>query len=355
MSLSRIWMVLKKDLALGPRSPIFLFVIALPIVLTAVFQLAFGSILEPEPRMAIVDDGGSAITAAVQDMAGIDLTVLGSADELIRAVEANSYDVGLVLPAGFDDAVRSGAKPPLEMYVSGESYASNRIVLSVTTLDLVREVEGTTPPVDVQLVSSGSAGLPIALRLVPVIVMYALFIAGAFLPASSIVDERVHETFTAMLVTPAKVSEILVAKAALGALMAFLMSIVTLLLNNALGGNWPQIMVVVALGAVFSSLLGLVIGSLAKDGAMLFTIVKSSGILLFGPVIFYLFPDWPQWIARLFPTYWMIDPIWRVSVLGESLRDVWGSIAIAIAIGLALVPIIVRLSRRMLSQLAAAS
>src|SRR5665648_1136786 len=195
VSLSRIWMVLKKDLALGPRSPIFLFVIALPVVLTAVLQLAFGSVFEPEPRMAIVDDRGSAITSAVRDMAGIDLTVLGSADELIRAVEANSYDVGLVLPAGFDDAVRSGAKPPLEMYVSGESYASNRIVLSVTTLDLVRAVEGTTPPVDVQLVSSGSAGLPFALRLVPIIVMYALFIAGAFLPASvSYTHLRAHET-----------------------------------------------------------------------------------------------------------------------------------------------------------------
>lgn len=348
-------MVLRKDLALGPRSPLFLYAIALPVVLTAVFQLAFGSLFEPQPRLAIVDDGSSAITAAVQDMAGIELTVLDSAAELRRAVEANDYDAGLVLPTGFDEAVRSGQKPPLEMYVSGESYASNRIILSVTTLDLVREVEGGTPPVDVKLVQSGNAGLPISVRLVPILVMYALFIAGAFLPASSIVDEKVHGTLTAMLVTPAKVGEIVAAKAALGILMAFLMSIVTLLLNNALGGNWPEVVAVVLLGAVFSSLLGLVIGSLAKDGAMLFTIMKSSGILLFGPVIFYLFPEWPQWIAKLFPTYWMIDPIWRVAVLGEGLRDVWGSIAVAVGIGLALVLAVVRLSRRMLSQTAAAA
>lgn len=355
MSLSRIWAVLRKDLALGPRSPLLLYAIALPVVLTAVFQLAFGSLFEPAPRMAVVDDGGSAITAALRDMEGIELTVLDDVAALRTAVEANDYDAGLVLPAGFDDAVRAGEKPPLELYISGESYAANRLILSVTTLDLVRAVDGGQPPVQVDLVSSGAAGLPISVRLVPIIVMYALFIAGTFLPASSIVDERSHGTLTAILVTPARTSEVLTAKAALGALMAFLVSMMTLWLNSALGANWPQILVVVLLGAVFSSLLGLVIGALAKDGAMLFTIVKSSGILLFGPVIFYLFPDWPQWIARLFPTFWMIDPIWRVAVLGESLSQVWVTIAVAIGIGLALVPVIGALSRRMLAQLAASS
>ena len=348
-------MVLRKDLALGPRSPLFLYAVALPVVLTAVFQLAFGSLLEPHPRLAIVDDGGSEITAEVRDMAGIDLTVLDSRAELTRAVEANDADAGLVLPDGFDEAVRAGERPELEMYVSGESYASNRIILSVLTIDLVRQVEGGTPPVTVDIVSSGGAGLPIALRLVPVLVMYALFIAGAFVPASSIVDERVHGTLTAILVTPARINEVITAKATLGALLAFLMSIVTLVLNDALGSNILDLVVVVLLGAVFSSLLGLIIGALAKDGAMLFTIVKSSGILLFGPVIFYLFPDWPQWIARLFPTYWMIDPIWRVSVLGEGLGDVWRSVAVAVGIGLVLLLLAVRLSRRMVTQLAAAT
>ncbi|WP_165372744.1 ABC transporter permease [Pengzhenrongella frigida] len=347
--------MLRKDLALGPRSPLFLYAITLPVVLTAVFQLAFGSLFEPEPRLAIVDDGGSALTAAVQDRGGIELTVLDGAAELRRAVEANDVDVGLVLPAGFDEAVRSGEQPPLELYVSGESYASNRAILSVTILDLVREIEGGTPPVAVQLRQSGEAGLPLAIRLVPVLVMYALFVAGAFLPASSLVDEKVHGTLTALLVTPARMSEIVTAKAALGALMAFVMSIVTLLLNDSLGGNWPDVLAVVLLGAVFASLLGLIIGLLAKDGAMLFTIMKSSGILLFGPVIFYLFPDWPQWIARIFPTYWAIDPIWRVAVLGDGLGDVWGSMVIAVGLGLVLVAVVVRLSRRTLAQLGTAA
>nr|MDA3935557.1 ABC transporter permease [Actinomycetota bacterium] len=66
MSLGRIWKVLRKDLALGPRSPFFLYAIILPFALTLVFQVAFGSLFEPSPRLGIVDDGSSEITARIQ-------------------------------------------------------------------------------------------------------------------------------------------------------------------------------------------------------------------------------------------------------------------------------------------------
>jgi ABC-2 type transport system permease protein len=351
---SRAWVVLRKDLALGPRSPLLLYAVALPFVLTALVQLAFGSLLEPHPRLAIADEGSSSITAAAARTDGIDLTVLGSADEVVRAVEANDHDVGVVLPAGFDDDVRAGEQPLLEMYVSGSSHASNRVLLTVTVLDLVRAVDAEAPPVDVELVRSGEAALALSLRLVPVLVMYALFIAGAFVPASSLVDEKTHGTLTAVLVTPTRIGEVLAAKAALGVLLAFVMSVVTLGLNGVLGRRWPDLLVVVLLGAVFSALIGLVIGALAQDATMLFTIMKSSGILLFGPVIFYVFPDWPQWVARLFPTYWVIDPIWRVAVLGDGLLDVAGTLAVAVGIGAVLVLLVVRLSRRVLEQAVAA-
>ncbi|MCL3859616.1 ABC transporter permease [Actinotalea sp. K2] len=355
MSLSRIWVILRKDLALGPRSPIFLYAVALPVVLTAIFQLAFGSLFDPEPRMAVVDDGASQITSSLRELEGVELTVLDSAEALRQGVEANDHDVGLVLPAGFDDAVRAGQEPPLEMYVSGGSLAADRMILSVTTIDLIRAVEGGAPPVDVELVQTGDAGLPISVRLVPVLVMYALFVAGTFVPASSIVDEKIRGTLTAILVTPARVSEVLAAKASLGVLLAFLMSVVTLLLNGAVGSSWAHLLVVVLLGATFTALLGLLIGTVAKDGATLFTIVKSSGILIFGPVIFYLFPEWPQWIARLFPTYWVIDPIWRVAVLGEGLADVWVPMVVAVGLGGLLVLLVRRLSGRMLARATAAS
>ena len=158
----------------------------LPFLITFVIQVAFGSLFDPQPRLGIFDEGASTITTSVGAMEGIELTLVDDAVALRSQVEANDLDAGLVLPAGFDDAVRSGARPPLEFYVGGESLASNRIILAVTTLDLVRAVEGKTPPVDVAVVTVGSDALPLTTRMVPFIVMYSLLIAGVRTPAADL-------------------------------------------------------------------------------------------------------------------------------------------------------------------------
>lgn len=353
MSFRLTWKVLRKDLALGPRSPIFLWAILLPFALTLVLQVAFGSLFNPEPRLGIVDDGDSQITASVQDMDGIKLTLIDDAEELKAQVEANDLDAGLILPSGFDQAVRSGEQPEMQFYISGESYASNRIILTVATIDLVREIEGSNAPVVVDVVSFGKEGLPISIRLVPVLVFYALVIAGLFVPGSSLVEEKEQGTLMAMLVTPVRTGDVLAAKWTLGALLASVLAVVTLALNQALGANWIEVLVVVLVAASLSAMLGLVVGVFAKDSTIMFGIVKGMGIFLFAPTLFYVFPEWPQWIAKLFPLYWIIEPIWQVSVMGESISTVWFELTVAIGITLALVPLVVWLARKMQTQMAA--
>ncbi len=353
MSLGLIWKVLRKDLALGPRSPFFLYAIILPFALTLVLQVAFGSLFNPQPRLGIVDKGGSEMTAAIQKMDGIELTMYDDADELTAFVESNDLDAGLVLPAGFDAAVRSGQKPDLQFFIGGQSLASSRIILSVTAIDLVRELEGSTAPVEVAVVNFGQAGLPISIRLVPVLIFYALVMAGLFVPGSSLVEEKEQGTMMAMLVTPVRVGDVLVAKWALGTLFAAVMAIVTLALNSALGSNWLDVIAVVLVAGSLSAMIGITVGVFAKDSTVLFGVVKGMGIFLFAPSIFYIFPDWPQWIAKIFPLYWIIEPIWQVSVMGESIGTVWFELAVAVTITLAMVPLVGFLARRMQSQMAA--
>lgn len=353
MSLSRMWKVLRKDLALGPRSPIFLWAIILPFALTLILQVAFGSLFDPQPRLGIVDDGDSYITESVTEMDGVDVTLLEDEAELKRLVEENDLDAGLILPAGFDDAVRDGERPELQFFIGGESYASNRIILTVTTLDLVREIEGSEAPVVVDIVNFGDAGLPISIRLVPVIVFYALVIAGLFVPGSNLVEEKEHGTLMAMLVTPVKTADVLVAKWLLGVLLASVMAVASLALNGVLGSNWFEVILVVIVAAMLSAALGVVAGVFAKDSSIMFGIVKGAGIFLFAPAIFYVFPEWPQWIAKLFPLYWIIEPIWQVSVMGESIGTVTGELAIALGITAALGVLAAWLARRMQAQMAA--
>lgn len=352
MSLSRIWKVLRKDLAQGPRSSIFLWAIVLPFALTLILQVAFGSLFDPKPRLGIIDEGDSAVTAAIEDMDGIELTLFDDVTELKAQVEANDLDAGLILPAGFDEQVRDGEKPTLQFFIGGESYASNRIILTVTAIDLIREIEGSDAPVTVDVVSFGDAGLPMSKRLIPVIVFYALVMAGLFVPGSNLVEEKEQGTLMSLLVTPVKASEVLIAKWLLGVILAVVLAVASLALNGALGANWAEVLVVVVVAGALSSVLGILAGVYAKDSSIMFAIVKGSGLFLFAPAIFYVFPEWPQWIAKLFPLYWIIEPIWQVSVMGEGLGAVWFELVVALGITAALGALAWWLARRMQAQMA---
>lgn len=353
MSLSRILLVLRKDLQLGPRSPIFLWVLLLPVLITLMLQVTFGNLFDPNPRLGIVDQGASVVTTAVQDLEGIELTLLSDVADLKERVEANDLDAGLVLQPGFDAAVRSGTGPAFEFYVGGQSLASNRIILAVTAVDLVREVEGTPSPVDVEVVALGEEGLPISVRLVPFIVMYALLVAAVFLPSFSLADEREKRTLSALTVTPVTLAEVVAAKGILGFLLAGAMAVVTLWLNSALTAQPLALIVVLIVAAVLLVEIGLIYGTASKDIAGIFALIKGTGFILLAPTVFYIFTSWPQWIAKLFPTYWVINPVYEVTINNAGLSTVWGELIIAIGVIVVLAFVVMALTRRLRSKLAA--
>lgn len=347
MSLLNTWRVLKKDLWMGPRSGMFLWALCAPVLITLLVQLVFGSLFQPQPRLAVVDAGDSEIHAALLDVDGLELTVLDSEAELKEGVEANDFDAGLVLAAGFDEALRAGDKPLLELYVGGESHASNRLVIAVTTIDLVRQVEGSAAPVEVVIERMGDGELlPIEQRLIPFIVIYALIIAGVFLTGLALVEEKEHGTLVGLLITPVQLREVLAAKWLMGTALAFVLSILTLLLNGGFGGRAPTVVLAVAVGAALCAQIGILFGLLSADSTSLFALIKGTGIVIMGPVVFYVFPDWPQWIAKLFPTYWVIDPIYSAAVLGQGLGEVYRDLLIAGALVAVMIPVLSMASRR---------
>ena len=353
MNIRRIFRIVRKDVAVGPRSPLLLFVVLMPLIMTLVLQLVFGDLFVPQPSLAVLDQGVSQISRLIQEREGIEVVQAQDQVELKRMVADHEVDAGLVLSEGFDQALQAGTRPLLELYISGESYAVSRMVLSITALDIIREVEGRTPVVKVVVNDLGSNDpVPLATRLTPLVAMFAFIMAGLFVPASSIVDERERKTITAVLASPATIGEFLTAKSALGVLFSFVMAVATLAMNKALTSQVAALLLVLAVSAVFWSLLGLVVGLLAGNSQTLFAIVKGSGIFLAGPAIFYLFPDWPQWIAKVFPTFWAIDPLWRILADGATLMDILGSLAVVLGLILGLVLVVRLLAKRMLTKLA---
>jgi ABC-2 type transport system permease protein len=348
MKAARAWRIMRKELRMGPRSPLFLYAIILPIVMTLVIVGVFGSLFAPSPRLGIVDEGNSAVVAAAQDLDGIEVTTMSSIDTLKEMVEANDLDAGLVLTQGFDGDLQSGNRPPLDFYIGGESLASNRIILQVTTLDLVREVSGEPAPVEVDVVTIGDAeAVPIASRMVPLLMIYAVAIAGAFVPAASIVQEKEKGTINSVLVTPTTVKDFLAGKAGLGIVLGMATGIITLILNNAFGNHPLTMTLVLLIAATMMAEIGLILGMFAKDSNVLFALMKSGGVLLFYPVVFYIWPNLPQWIAKIAPTYWFLQPIFEVGVKDASFGDIWVQLVIALVWIIALLPAVNAMSKRL--------
>ena len=118
----RTFALLGREIQVGPRSPMLLWALLVPVLLTVLVRGVFGSLFQPQPRLAVVDEGNSVLVAQLEQLDGIDVTVLTSTDELMRKVEANDFDAGLVLQPGFDAAVQSGAQPTLQLFISERAW-----------------------------------------------------------------------------------------------------------------------------------------------------------------------------------------------------------------------------------------
>ena len=345
MRLARVRQILAKDLRVGPRSPLLLWALVLPVLLTLLVRGVFGGLFDPSPQLGVLDRGDSALVAEALALDGIEVTVVQDATALREAVAAGDLDAGLVLPAGFDASVRAGDRPALDLFVGGESLASDRILIAVTTLDLVRGVAGATPPVTVEVVTVGDPGVPLELRMLPLIVVMAVAIAGAMLPAAGLVEEKEKGTLDAILVTPLRMGEVLLAKGLLGWILAVSAGAITLGVNGVLPTAPVALLAGIALGGVMMAQVGLLLGCWAPDTNTLFAAWKGGALVLVFPVLFFLWPELPEWPARLGPTYYFLRPVFAISVEGAGLVDVWPDLVGAALICAALLPAVAATGR----------
>jgi len=185
--------------------------------------------------------------------------------------------------------------------------------------------------------------------MLPFVLLYAVTIGGSMIPASLMVDEKQKRTLTALAVTPTTLGDILAAKGLMGVIMALVMSIVVMLMNQVFGVQTGLLVIVLGLGAVLAALFGLLLGTLVKDINTLFATFKGIGILLYAPVIVYMFPGIPQWIGKIFPTYYIIQPVVEISQRGGAWPDIVFEVSILAGL-IVLMLVVVAFSTKRLQQ-----
>jgi len=347
VSFKRVAVLLAKEWLHGPRSYMFIFAIVAPVLISLVLSLALGTLFSEKPKLGIADEDESQLVALAQGLDSITTGEYASVAGLRRAVERGAEDMGIVLPSGFDEAVSRGEPVTIEAYVWGESLAKSRSILAATLAGLVRDVAGQEVPVDIQSVTLGEeAAIPWSDRMLPLVVLMAVFLGGLMLPATSVIEEKQTGTLQALVVTPATTGDVFVAKGLVGVTLSLVMGIAILLLNQAFGGEPLLLVSVLALGAVMAVEVGLLSGTLIKDITTLFALWKFAGILLFGPAIVYMFPQIPEWVGRIFPTYYIIQPIVEISQRGGGWPEIAGNVFVLVGLDLVLAAVVVLATRK---------
>jgi ABC-type Na+ efflux pump permease subunit len=185
---------------------------------------------------------------------------------------------------------------------------------------------------------------------VPFIVMYSLLIAGVFLLSFSVADEREKHTLEALLVTPVRLSEIVLAKALLGFVLAIAMAIVTLWLNGALAVQALALSVVLGVAGVLLAEIGLVYGAASKNVTGGLRAHQGHRVGAAGADRLLHLPELAAVDRQDLPDVLGDQPVYEVTISGAGLDAVWAQLAIAV-IAAMILPITV-LPRRLENPLA---
>jgi len=342
MSLKRIGFLLGKEVLQGSKTYFFVFAIVAPLVISLMLSLIFGTLFDEKAKLGIVDEGTSQLVAMTRESDSLTTREYGTVSDVQQAVKNGAVDIGIVLPEDFDNSIEQGKETTIKAYVWGESLAKHRIILAVTIANMVRELAGQEAPVEFEAISLGDGvSIPWNERLLPFIVLMAVFLGGLVLPATSVINEKQKRTLEALVVTPTTVGEIFTAKGLVGLVLSLFMGIVILLLNQAFGAEPALLVTVLALGAVMAATIGLLLGAFIKDITTLLAVWKFGGILLFAPAFIYMFPEIPQWIGRIFPTYYVLQPIVEISQWGGGWPAIATNVFILIALDIILIGVVV--------------
>ena len=128
MSIRRTGVLIWKELSKGSRGFMFILAIVVPVLLSLLLALVFGSIFSERATLGIVDEGSSQIPARAAEIDSVIVREYESASELKDAVARGAVDLGMVLPAGFDDQVAAREPAEVEGYIWGESGLDSRAI-----------------------------------------------------------------------------------------------------------------------------------------------------------------------------------------------------------------------------------
>lgn len=297
-----IWAITFKDLvdAVKNKNVLGVIIPALFIIVLYRYMPAINADDGP-PALLLYDAGNPAMLTLLEDSPAINLYTYESEEEMLYYLSNGEQpELGLVIPARFDQVVETGQSLELQGYMlhfftDAETSELQRymqdefeyllgypVIIHIEKNQLQPETHGITI-----LASLGFT--------------FMILMVGMITIPHMMLEEKQNKTLDAMLISPASGIHIIVAKALTGLIYALLIYGVGLILFRAIIVHWGLAFLAGFLGALFAVSLGLLLGILVDNRQQLVLWGWVGVIPLFLPMLLSIMDDLlPPWLITIF-------------------------------------------------------
>jgi ABC-2 type transport system permease protein len=261
-----IWAITSKDMLDAIRNKT-----TLSILISALFVVVIYQVLpkfekaSDLPTVLVFDAGASDLLAELKRSPNLDVyTGYTSQAQLERKLVAGDVpELALTIPPAFDRALQGDEPPVIEGYVQHWVSDSDAAQLKAQAEREISRLAGQ--PIRIHLEgnllypSPDSGGRS---HLTSLAVLISVTMIGVGLAPHLMVEEKQTRTLDALLVSPARSSQIVIAKALTGLFYCLIAATVVLVVNANLVLHWGLAVAAVILGSLFTVSVGLLLGSL---------------------------------------------------------------------------------------------
>ncbi len=258
-------------------------------------------------------------------------------DEKPEAAKQIDVGVGIAFPRDFIvDAMTSAEDTTVTIYSSTSVPVEVRdTVRSFVRLNLLplsgQQIPVKLPAEETIVLGQDRIGEQVTLRerMRPMLI-FMILLMETFSMASLVSSEVLHKTVTAVMVTPARVSDFLLAKSIFGTLLSLSQALLLLLLmGGTTSQNCSLVLVTLILGAMMFTGIALFVGSAGKDfmGQLFYAMAVTVPLMV--PAFAILSPGLVAIWVRLLPSHPLIDTLVNAFNYGASWSDSWQSLLYA--------------------------
>jgi ABC-2 type transport system permease protein len=344
-SISRIaiiWFIIKKDLNEFSKDRLWISLSAIGLIFYVGIFWLLPSTVNESITVGIYQSGLDKVLPKElleAEEEGLDVVLFESSERLKAAVAGEietqkEIQIGIDFPDDFLFKTLLRQKTIVRVYVTAGvpkeiKRAMSSMVREIAYLISRDDLPITEPDEQTVVLGEDRIGnqVPFRDKMRPMLVFFILMVE-TFALASLIAGEVQAKTVTAVLVTPARVGDVLAAKTILGTLLAFVQAVILLLALNALGNNVLLLLCIVLLASMMVAGIGMITGSAGKDfmGTLLYGMIFMMLLVVLALTV--LFPGLASPWIKILPSYGIVEGLLGTTIYGEGWKEFFPLLAL---------------------------